>query len=179
MSDEILDIVDEDDRVTGQMLRSEIYRKSLSCFRAVNAFLEDDRGRLWIPRRTADKKLFPLCLDMSMGGHVIAGESYEEAFARELREELRMYSLEYDVRMIGHLSPVKDGVSAFMKVYRIRTNRTPNFNKDDFVSSYWLYPWEILFRIQAGDRAKGDLARLIRIFYNPEIGNALKEKTNG
>lgn len=173
MRDELLDIVDENDRVTGQMLRSEIYRKNLSCFRVVNAFIEDDKGRLWIPRRSADKKLFPMCLDMSMGGHVMAGEIYEEAFARELREELHMEATEQDFQMIGHLTPNDHGVSAFMKVYRIRTNQPPNYNTDDFVASYWLYPWEILFRIRAGDLAKDDLPKLVRIFYKPFQKNLL------
>jgi len=75
--DEFLDLVDEDDNVIGQKKRSEVYAEHFSNFRVVNAFVINSKGEILIPRRTADKRIFPLCLDMSMGGHVESGESYE------------------------------------------------------------------------------------------------------
>jgi isopentenyldiphosphate isomerase len=54
----------------------------------LNAFLVNDYGQIWIPRRSSLKRIFPLCLDMSVGGHVVSGESYEEAFRRELLVQL-------------------------------------------------------------------------------------------
>jgi len=74
--DEYLDLVDLQDSVIGRKLRSEVYAEHLSNFRVVNAFVLNSKGELWIPRRTADKRIFPLCLDMSVGGHVESGESY-------------------------------------------------------------------------------------------------------
>ncbi|MHC5743961.1 MAG: NUDIX domain-containing protein [Nostoc sp.] len=85
--DEILDIVDEIDYVIGQNKRSEIYRQRLCNFRVVNAFVINSLGQLWIPRRSAHKSIFPLCLDVSMGGYVETGETYEDALQRELKEE--------------------------------------------------------------------------------------------
>ncbi|WP_292736317.1 NUDIX domain-containing protein [Nostoc sp. JL31] len=38
-------------------------------------------------RRSAHKSIFPLCLDVSMGGYVETGETYEDALQRELKEE--------------------------------------------------------------------------------------------
>lgn len=64
--------------------------KGLSNFRVVNAFLVNPEGKLWIPKRTSDKRIFPDCLDVSMGGHVESGESYEQALERELAEELNI-----------------------------------------------------------------------------------------
>src|ERR1044072_3256275 len=90
MNDELLDLVSPDDVVIGQALRSVIYAHDWSNFRVVNAFIINDQGKLWIPRRTANKQLFPLCLDASMGGHVAAGETYHQAFVRELQEELNI-----------------------------------------------------------------------------------------
>ena len=86
--DELLDLVDQQDKIIGQKLRSEIYDKKLTNFRVVNAFIQNDDGDLWIPRRSKDKRVFPLCLDASMGGHVAAGETYEEAFNRELKMQV-------------------------------------------------------------------------------------------
>ncbi len=88
--DELLDIVDKDDEVIGQCLKSEIYEKGLKNFRVVNAFLLNSEGKLWIMRRTNKPALFPLSLDMSVGGHVKAGESYIQALERELKEELNL-----------------------------------------------------------------------------------------
>jgi isopentenyl-diphosphate delta-isomerase len=82
-TDEILDLVDENDIVVASRPRSEIYAENLHNFRVINAFLVNGNGEIWTPRRTAHKRIFPLALDMSVGGHVESGETYDEAFARE------------------------------------------------------------------------------------------------
>src|SRR5437764_660506 len=88
--DEMLDLVDGTDTVIRSALRSEVYAKSLKYLRAANAFIVNSRGELWIPRRVATKKIFPLCLDMSIAGHVSSGETYDETFARETMEEVNL-----------------------------------------------------------------------------------------
>lgn len=163
--DELLDLVDQNDAVIGQMLRSEIYLQGRTNFRVVNAFLLNPEGKIWIPRRTGCKRLFPNCLDMSVGGHVKSGESYEDAIERETLEEVRIYFKNATTRLLGRLTPHKHGVSAFMKVYEIHSDRTPEFNNDDFCESLWLSPNEAMARIAGGDPAKDDLPKLLNIFY--------------
>lgn len=167
--DEILDVVDENDNVIGQESRFELYRRNSYNFRVVNAFLRNGSGQIWIPRRRPDKVLFPLCLDMSMGGHVRSGESYEEAFKRETSEELNLDIDKVEWSLLGGLTPHDHGVSAFMRVYEIRTNQLPSYNTSDFVESFWLTPKEILDKICHGDRAKGDLPKLVKLFYAQEL----------
>lgn len=166
MSDELLDIVNEDDEVIGQKLRSEIYNKKLTNFRVVNAFIQNDQGQLWIPRRSSYKRLFPLCLDASMGGHVSAGESYQEALRREIMEELRIDLDCVACEELGFLTPQKHGVSAFMKVFLIKTNETPNYNADDFIEFFWYMPQEIIMCLKNGDKSKSDLPKMIHYFFN-------------
>jgi isopentenyldiphosphate isomerase len=163
--DELLDLVDDQDQVIGLLQRSVIYHEKRSNFRVVNAFLERWDGRLWIPRRSRQKRLFPGCLDMSMGGHVAAGETYEAALTRELWEELRLSVAEVAYSLLGHFTPQVHGVSAFMRVYRIQTDSPPDYNRDDFIEAYWLTPSDILKRIGQGDGAKDDLPRLITYCY--------------
>ncbi len=167
--DEILDIVDEDDTVIGQASRSDIYRLGKSNFRVINAFLRNDRGQLWIPRRTATKRLFPLCLDVSIGGHVQSGETYEQAFKREAKEELLLDIDSVAWRQLGHLSPYDSGVSAFMRGYEIRMNELTQYNRQDFMEGFWFKPAEILEMANRGEPMKDDLPRLIRIFYAARI----------
>jgi len=168
MNDEYLDLVNEQDEVIGKKLRSEVYAEGLSNFRVVNAFLVNSEGKLWLPRRGAHKRIFPLCLDMSMGGHVESGETYEFSFKRELGEELNIDADKTPWKLLGHLTPEKDNVSAYMNVYEIRTDGAPNFNPDDFTEYFWLTPEELLEKISQGEKTKGDLPTLVKIFYPPK-----------
>lgn len=152
------------DEVVGRVTREEAWHKRLPV-RVINAFLVNSRGELWIPRRTAHKRMFPGCLDMSVGGHVASGEDYLACFKRETREELNLNVDDVPWREIAYFSPFDAPLSAFMRVYEIRTDETPNYNPDDFSEAFWLTPQQALERIRHGDPAKGDLAELIRRCY--------------
>ncbi|MBD2248077.1 NUDIX domain-containing protein [Nostoc sp. FACHB-888] len=163
--DEILDIVDESDCVVGQKKRSEIYCQGLCNFRVVNAFVVNSLGQLWIPRRSTHKTIFPLCLDVSMGGHVETGETYEDALQRELKEELNLELNMVNVRLLGYLIPYQYQVSAFMKVYEIELDLNPEYNKNDFIESFWLSVNDLIEWLNSGEPAKSDLLKLVKIFY--------------
>lgn len=169
MEDELMDVVDRHDNIIGQKKRSELYAEDSPNCRAINVFLVNAQGQIWIPRRTARKQLFPLHLDMSCGGHVRSGESYEDALQREVEEELNLDIGRVSWRLLGHLTPYDDGVSMFMKVYELLDNETPRWNKDDFVESYWLWPWEIMDRVRNGEHVKDDLPLLVERFYMTEV----------
>ena len=87
MTDEWLDVVDEQDRVTGQAPRRVATAERLR-HRCVFIFVRDERGRVFVHRRTPTKLLFPSMYDMFVGGVVGAGESYDDAARREAAEEL-------------------------------------------------------------------------------------------
>ncbi len=163
--DEILDIVDESDCIIGQKKRSEIYHQGLCNFRVINAFVVNSLGQLWIPRRSAHKSIFPLCLDVSMGGHVETGETYEDALQRELKEELNLELNMVNVRLLGYLKPHQYQVSAFMKVYEIKLDWNPEYNKNDFIESFWLSPDDLIEWLYSGEPAKSDLLKLVQTFY--------------
>ncbi|MCL4361633.1 NUDIX domain-containing protein [Candidatus Dependentiae bacterium] len=171
MNDELLDLVDEFDQVIGQKYRSEVYEKKLHNFRVINAFIANDKGQLWIPLRSPHKKLFPSCLDVSVGGHVSTGEDYMEAFEREAREELNLEVATLNFITIAKLFPHNSNVSAFMHVYIINTNITPNYNREDFVSAEWISIPEIQEKIKSGAKAKSDLPILLNILKDYLISN--------
>jgi isopentenyl-diphosphate delta-isomerase len=65
---------------------------------------------------------------MSMGGHVESGETYEDTLKRETQEELNIDTDKVSCRLLGHLTPQKDSVSANMNVYEIKMDETPDYN---------------------------------------------------
>lgn len=91
-ADEVLDVVDRDDRVLGQAPRGEVYARGL-IHRCAFVQARDARGRIFVHRRTASKLVFPSHYDMFVGGVLGAGESYAQAALREAEEELGVTGL--------------------------------------------------------------------------------------
>ena len=52
----------------------------------VGALIRDEQHRVYLQRRTADRRLLPGIWDI-VGGHLEAGETPEQALAREVEEE--------------------------------------------------------------------------------------------
>ncbi len=163
-NDEYLDLVDENDQVIEKKLRSEVYLQGLSNFRVINVLIRNSKGELWIPRRTAHKRLFPLGLDVSAGGHVESGEDYQSTLEREVFEEIRIDLKITPFTLLGKLTP-QQGLSCFMQVYEIQSDQVPDFNPEDYFEYYWLSPTELLKRIENGDICKSDLPKIIQHFY--------------
>jgi isopentenyldiphosphate isomerase len=91
--DELLDIVTDEDIVTGQELRSRVHELGL-WHRGVHVFLFTTDGKLLIQKRSADRTSSPSLLDCSVSEHVKAGESYLEAAVRGIREEMGVDGME-------------------------------------------------------------------------------------
>jgi isopentenyldiphosphate isomerase len=101
-SDELVDEVDEQDRVirvvSRRMMRAERLRH-----RAVFVAVMDGSGRLLVHRRAPTKDLWPGWCDIAVGGVVGSGETYEHAARRELAEEVGVTDCS--------LEPIDGGVS--------------------------------------------------------------------
>ncbi|WP_406859924.1 NUDIX domain-containing protein [Streptomyces sp. HUAS MG47] len=92
-ADELLDVVDENDEVTGQARRGEVYARGL-IHRCTFILVRDAQGRVFVHRRTPTKLVFPSRYDLFVGGVVGAGESYDDAALREAEEELGVSGLD-------------------------------------------------------------------------------------
>ena len=86
-TEELVDVVDEQDRVVDTALRHRVRAGNL-LHRGVAILVLDGAGRLYVHRRTPMKDIFPSAYDMMVGGMVTSGESYGSAARRELGEEL-------------------------------------------------------------------------------------------
>ena len=86
-SKEIVAIVDEANRVTGQASRAEM-RAGRLIHRACYILVFSSHGELFVQKRTLTKDIYPGFYDVAAGGVVLARESCEDSARRELAEEL-------------------------------------------------------------------------------------------
>lgn len=87
MTEEIFDIVDNNDNVIGQAARSAVHAQGL-WHRGAHIFLFTPDGKLIVQQRSADRKQYASLWDCSVSEHVKAGEDYVTAAQRGLWEEL-------------------------------------------------------------------------------------------
>lgn len=118
-ADEILDIVDENDRVVGRRPRGEAYALGLR-HRCSFILARDAEGRIFVHRRTATKLVFPSLYDMFVGGVVGSGETYDEAALREAEEELGVSGLPAPTHLFTFLYENGAGQSWWSAVYEVR-----------------------------------------------------------
>lgn len=119
-AEELLDVVDAEDRVTGTARRGEVYARGLR-HRCVFVRARDAAGRTFVHRRTATKLLYPSRYDLFVGGVVGAGESYDAAALREAEEELGVSGLPAPTPLLSFLYEDPEGHGSWWsRVYEVR-----------------------------------------------------------
>lgn len=97
--DELLDVLDESGTPTGETsARGRVHRQGL-WHRVFHLWIVRDNGTLLIQRRSRHKDLEPNRVDVTVGGHLRAGESVFDA-TREVEEEI---GLEVQPERLVHL----------------------------------------------------------------------------
>jgi len=86
MADELIDICDENDNVTGQAMKSEAWEKGLR-HRVARVLIYKSNGEIFAQLRSENKELHPGLWDIGVAGHVAVGEDYIDAAVREMAEE--------------------------------------------------------------------------------------------
>jgi len=99
-TEEILDIVNENDEVIGQGTRKEIHEKGL-LHRVVDIWFYNKKGQVLLQKRSLKKDNSPGLLGFSVGGHVEAGASILDTVLREAKEETGLDLLESDLIFLG------------------------------------------------------------------------------
>jgi isopentenyldiphosphate isomerase len=84
---ELVDVVDEEDRVVATVTRREVRARGL-LHRCTYVLLRNAAGQFLVHRRTDTKDVHPGAHDVFAGGVCAAGESYDECARREVEEEL-------------------------------------------------------------------------------------------
>jgi isopentenyldiphosphate isomerase len=87
MTDEIIDLVDENDVVIGDTTRGEAHKDPSLIHREVGIIIINESREILFSKR-AKTKSYPGCWLSGCGGHVEKGESPLDAATREQKEEL-------------------------------------------------------------------------------------------
>ena len=129
MSEELIVIVDKNDTPIGVSTKHEAQTKDLM-HRIVIVHIKDKNGDILLQQRAPNMQMFPDCWDHSAAGHVDAGESYELAARRELREELGIVGANLQETAYYHSYVKIKGrhFNRFHKVYETVLPKTTKFN---------------------------------------------------
>jgi len=136
--DELFDVVDENDRVTGQAPRREVHARGLR-HRAVHLLVVNRLGQVYLQKRSRTKDLFPGAWDSSAAGHVGAGEDYDGTAVRELEEELGWRPARPPRRMLRIDARAETG-QEFVWVYRVEAEGPFTLQADEIECGDWFAP---------------------------------------
>ena len=135
MTDELVDIVDDDDHVVATVTRAEMRARRLQ-HRSVGIAVVSSDGRLLIHRRSESKDIWPGWWDIAAGGVVASGETYAEAARRELAEELGL--IDVDVEFLGQARYVDDELAALCRGYRVVHDGPFTFADGEVAEARWV-----------------------------------------
>ena len=99
--DELVDILNSEGAFTGeQIMKSQAHKKGLF-HPTVHVWLYTSNGQILLQRRGRKKKSFPLLWDVSVAGHVEAGEDIIRSAIRETEEEIGLTLQANDLEKVG------------------------------------------------------------------------------
>ena len=138
MSEEIFDVVNERDEVVDQRPRSEVHRRGL-LHRAVHVLVFNQRGELFLQKRSMLKDCFPGTWDSSSSGHLDHGESYDACAVRELREEIGLQVNTAPARLFKIDACAATG-QEFVWVYRCESEGPFVLQPEEVSEGAWFTP---------------------------------------
>lgn len=135
MSDEKIDVYDENLMSLGTILRSEAHKRG-AWHRTIHCWIyrSGDPGYVLFQKRGRNKALFPNFLDITAAGHYLSGEGPKEG-VRELLEEIGLnvkiedlipLGIKFDIAKIGDIINRE-----FCDVYLFNNNALPKEYKID------------------------------------------------
>lgn len=138
MPEEIFDIVNERDEVTGQAPRREVHARGL-WHRAVHVLVFNARGEVFLQKRSLKKDTAAGKWDSSSSGHLDTGEDYDAAAVRELREELGLTVARTPARLFK-MEACRETGWEFCWIYRCADEGPFVLHPDEIETGGWFAP---------------------------------------
>tara|TARA_R110002074_G_scaffold304331_2_gene475571 strand:+ start:315 stop:869 length:555 start_codon:yes stop_codon:yes gene_type:complete len=99
--DELIDILDSEGKFTGTSCLKSIAHKEGLYHATTHVWFYTDDEKILLQKRAAVKKVFPNLWDVSVAGHIGAGEKITTAAIREVKEEIGLTISENQLIKIG------------------------------------------------------------------------------
>lgn len=131
----LIDVVDESNEPIDAVPRGEVFERRAN-FRTVHVLLLNGSGELLLQQLGPLRHRYPMRWGSSVAGYLRAGESYEEAAARRLSEELKLTT---PVSPLGVLSMTDDGLIKFVGVFTTVAD-DPQIGEPDHIASLSFRP---------------------------------------
>lgn len=163
VSEEIFDVVNEHDEVVDQLPRAVVHQNK-RLHRAVHIFVFNRAGQLYIQKRAPTKDQLPNCWTSSCSGHVDAGEDYDSAAIREIREELDIHLVSAaDLNFLYKHDACKRTGWEFVHVYKLRWDGPITFDPVEVSEGQWIEPAALESWIE---RNRHDFAPSFRLLWS-------------
>lgn len=136
MASELIDVLDENGVITGEVAtRDEVHRRGL-WHRAIVVAIVNEKNEVLLQQRAANKEKNANMWDISVAGHISAGQDSLSAAAREINEEVNV--------LLGYRTEIKD----FRYMYCFRKEQ---IYREDFIERQY-YDFFILRTSGVDDR---------------------------
>jgi isopentenyldiphosphate isomerase len=137
---ELVDVVDEEDRVVATVTRGELRRRGL-LHRCTYVLVRNGAGEILVHRRTETKDVNPSAYDVFAGGVCAAGESYDDCARREVAEELGVTGVDLTFRF-RHRYRGPEG-QVWGAVYEVRWDGPVRPQAAEVAWTAWVSPAEL------------------------------------
>ena len=141
MADEIFDVVNERDEVIGQAPRQEVHARGL-WHRAVHVLVFNQRGEVFLQKRSMLKDTAKGKWDSSSSGHVDSGEDYDTCAVRELREEIGL-TVAQPPRRLFKVDACAETGWEFCWVYRGESEGPFALHPEEIETGDWFTPEQV------------------------------------
>ncbi|MBN2429794.1 MAG: NUDIX domain-containing protein [Deltaproteobacteria bacterium] len=146
--EEIFEIVDGDDRVIGQALRSECHGNPGLIHRVAHILVFNGSQQVLLQKRSMAKDIQPGRWDTSVGGHLMPGEGYLAAAVREAQEEVGLNDIDLEFL---YYSQIRNNIeSENIATFRAFSEGPFEFNCSEIDELRFWEPHEVLNKIGQG-----------------------------
>ena len=149
--DEYIDILNEKGEKTGKTFTYDETHQMGLIHRTVHVWLMNSKGQILLQKRSREKRAYPGRWDISVGGHISAGQTSLEAAKRETEEELGLmlpdeaFTFLFSIRQ-PRIEHGKDFIDdEFNDVYLVRSDvdvTSLELEKDEVDEARWIDPNE-------------------------------------
>lgn len=144
---ELLDVVDDEDTVIGQETRENCHKNNLT-HRSVMFFIFDMDDNILVNKRSQNKDFFGGRWSIVLGGHLVAGQTYEEAAIREAFEETGIKDKPFKM---GYFQKRLPQENENVTVYGFKTAQIPKLLADEIEFGEFITWNEALNKMETED----------------------------